>query len=199
MRAYCIILTLSVSLVSNVLNAQQARYWVTLTDLTDAPLTSIDQNAEFVMSVYTQDLRDDPRGMFSAYVDVAYDADLAAPIGPIDHEDIYVAGVSGSTAQRGLLDEVGGLDGISGLGGGAFKVFSLRFASQQESGTLTFQTGPATDQVQHPTLLFGATSVLDPSEISFGTASLRIVPEPNSACLFTLGWAFFARLRQRRK
>ena len=57
MRAYCIILTLSVSLVSNVLNAQQARYWVTLTDQDDAPITSIEQNAQFVMSVFTQDLR----------------------------------------------------------------------------------------------------------------------------------------------
>ena len=105
MRAYCIILTLSVSLVSNVLNAQQARYWVTLTDLTDVPLTSIDQNAEFVMSVYTQDLRDDPRGVFAAYVDVAYDADLAVPIGPIL---IGVAGpihiMTESVTVRGLVN-----------------------------------------------------------------------------------------------
>ncbi len=199
MRAHGIIASLFFSLVCNVLSAQQARYWVSLTDLNDAPITSIDENAEFVMSVYTQDLRDNPRGVFAAFVDVTYEANLALPIPPIDHEDIYVAAPSGSTAQRGLLDEVGGVDGISGLGGGAFKVFSRRFASQQESRTLTFQTGPATDQVQHPTLLFGAPSVLDPSEISFGTASLRIVPEPNSACLFALGWVFFARLRQRRK
>lgn len=199
MRAYCIILTLSVSLVSNVLNAQQARYWVTLTDLDDVPITSIEQNAEFVMSVFTQDLRENPSGVFSAYTDVTYDADLALPIEPIDHEDIYDNGVSGSTASMGLLDEVGGVNGIIPLDGEPYKVFSLRFLSLQQNGVLTFQTGPATDQVQHPTTLFGTASVLDPSEISFESGSLRIVPEPNSVSLFAVGLVFFAGLKQRRK
>ena len=113
MRAYCIIVSLFLILGSNVLSAQQARYWVTLTDLNDVPITSIDQNAEFVMSVYTQDLRDNPSGVFA--------------------------------------------------------------------------------------LLYGATSFLDHSEISFETASLQIVPESNSFSLFALGVVFFAGLRQRRK
>lgn len=199
MRAYGIVVALSISLVSNVLSAQQARYFITLTDLNDAPITSIEQNAEFLLSVFTQDLRDNPSGVFAAYVDVTYDADLALPIGPIDHDVLYSAAVSGSSAQMGLLDEVGGVDGITPLDGEPHKVFSLPFVALDQNATLTFETGPATDQIQHPTLLFGVPSVLDPSEISFESAALQIVPEPNSVSLFWIGLASFAGLRRRRK
>ena len=199
MRAYCIIIGLSFSFVSNVVCAQQARYWITLTDLNGVPISSIEHDAEFLMSVYTQDLRNNPSGVFSAYVDVTYEAEFALPIGPINHEDVYFRGASGSTEQPGLLDEMGGVDGTIPLDGQPYKVFSLPFVALQQSGILTFQTGPATDQSSHPTLLYQTTNILDPSEISFESESLRVVPEPNSVFLLAIGLMLLAGLRSHRK
>lgn len=128
---------------------------------------------EFVVRGFVEDVSVPADGVFSAYVDVTYDAALASVSGPIGFDlSPYTGGRSGSTTTDGLIDEVGGTDGLMPLGGGEFLLFSVPFTAT-EAGTFTVEGDPADILPLHETSLFGALAV-DPSLISFTSDSVEI-------------------------
>lgn len=57
-------------------------------------LTDVNVGDEFVLNVYTDDLRVDGEGVYSGYLDVVFDGDLASPNGVVTFGDDYTAGFS---------------------------------------------------------------------------------------------------------
>ena len=146
------------------------------TDADGNEITEVQTGQTFELRAFVQDIRpDNPRGVFSAYLDVTYPTGTATPTGSIVHSLTYGSANSGSTATPGLLDEVGGVDGISQLGGDVFEVFRLEFTAGAVPATVTFASDVTEDQTQHPVLLFGGSSNLNPAQIIFGTTSIDVV------------------------
>lgn len=83
-------------------------------DSTGAPLATndaLDVGEDFMLKVYVTDLRPDPSGVASAYIDVTYEANLAMPTGPVTYGSFYDSIQSG-TFETGLLDDFGAFGGI---------------------------------------------------------------------------------------
>jgi VCBS repeat-containing protein len=137
-------------------------------------VTSVDPGENFELRVFVQDVTDVGEGVFSAYLDVTYSSVLASVDGAIVHSTTYPSATSGSTTVGGVIDEVGGIDGLSPLGSGEFEVFRLGFTAGSTDGLLTFNADPAEDQTQHPILLFGENSPLPVEQVQYGTVSLAI-------------------------
>ncbi len=150
-----------------------------VTDVNGNPITTARVGDQFILSGYVEDVRDDPTGVFSGYFDVNYSANLATPAGSIEFEDsIYDGARSGSTEVPGLIDEVGGIDGITPLGGGEFFLFSLPMTARAE-GALNFTSDSADNTPKHEISVFDDGGSDTPEAVSddlirFGTTSLAI-------------------------
>jgi cyclophilin family peptidyl-prolyl cis-trans isomerase len=74
---------------------------------------------------------------------------------------------------NGLIDEVGGLSGISELGAGQFLLFSVPVRAEK-GGELVFQADPPDDLPSSDTLLFGTNTAVDQAKIDYGSDSLTV-------------------------
>jgi hypothetical protein len=87
---------------------KELRFQLQAADAAGNPINSVAVGETFTLQVSVQDLRADPTGVFSAYLDVMYDASRVAVNGPITYNaDKYPFAQSGSTAVAGLVDEAG--------------------------------------------------------------------------------------------
>ncbi len=163
--------TATVFLTVNGTNVVQ--YRLEVQDANQNPITSVAVGDSFTLVAYVQDIQQSPVGIFSAYLDVSYPGALATPVGSITHAGTYNSGTSGTSSVAGILDEVGGVDGLSPLGGDEFEVFQQQFQAAV-AGELTFTSNATEDQVQHPTLTFGDSIALPSAQIVFGSTSITI-------------------------
>ncbi len=144
------------------------------TDADGNEITQVQTGQSFELRVFVQDIRDNPTGAFSAYLDVTYPATSASTVGGIMHSTTYGAGTSGSLTP-GLLDEVGGVDGITALGGNEFELFRVEFQAGAVPGEVVFASDPAEDQVQHIVTVFDMTSAaVNPLQVIYGTTSINV-------------------------
>ncbi len=145
-------------------------------------ITQVSPGQEFELRLYVQDRTASPRGAFSAYADVTYPAEFVAVNGPIVHSPTYGAGLSGDTNTTGLIDEAGGVDGISNLGGAPIEVLRIAFVVRSDvavGSVLHFATNQTEDDVQHITTLFSEPGqAVEPERIDFGALALTVVDEP---------------------
>ncbi len=162
-----------------------AAFTLKTTDADGNVLTQVSTGGTFFLQGFVQDLRDAADGIFSAYLDVEYPATAATPVGSIVHGSTYGSATSGSTATPGLIDEVGGIDGLTPIGGDVHEVFRLEFTAGATPSSVTFSTNPAEDLTQHPVLTFNSTANLDPAQILFGSATINVVAP--GAALSTVG------------
>ncbi|MFV2069608.1 MAG: Ig-like domain-containing protein, partial [Pirellulales bacterium] len=145
------------------------------TDLAGTPVTSVAPGADFVLVGSVQDVRLDPEGVFAAYLDVTFDASLASINGPIEHGADYPNAPSGDLSVAGLIDEVGGADGLgfpAGTGGDVRELFSITMTATQ-SGDVTFDPDAA-DDLSHAVLVFGENVAVPLSQVEFVPTTLSI-------------------------
>lgn len=84
-------------------------YRYEFTNVDSQVVTQVNSGEDFFLNVYVSDTRGHTEpGIESAHLDVAYDAGLASPTGPIEYGTSFPNNQSGDTATSGLLDEVGG-------------------------------------------------------------------------------------------
>lgn len=177
-------------------------YKLQTTNLSGALISSVNVGEQFLLNVVVEDTRGTPSGVFAAYLDLLYDSGLVSLAGPIDRSGSpYVNGLSGDTSTAGLVDEAGGFDGATPLGGGEHLLFTLAF-SAVNPGALSFSSNPADVLPFHATLVYGGNAGLSVDEINFGTASIKIngdseVPEPATMAL--LGFGLFGAAARRRR
>lgn len=147
-------------LVINTLNAEgedgdlvQIRLAVTNSEGT--PLTTLDVGQQFQLRGFVKDLTARANGgVFSAYMDVDYDATKVSVNGAISYSPTYGNGRAGSTATAGLIDEVGAFDGLSPLGPDELLLFTLPMQTTT-AGNVTFTPSGADISPLHDVLLFG--------------------------------------------
>ncbi len=147
-----------------------------VTDTSGTPITSVDVGDEFLLKVYVQDLRDEPHGVFGAFLDVVYNGLLVSVNGVLQfNETAYPNGQAGSLATAGLIDEAGALSNLKRLGGGEFLVWSLPMKAIG-AGIATFTADPADVLPDHDVLLYDLDQAVSSDDIGYGSITLTIHP-----------------------
>ena len=139
-------------------------------------ITTVTPGQEIELRMFVQDVRENARGVFSAYADVVYGVAVVSPVdGSIVHSATYGAGPGGNLNIAGMVDELGGTDGITDLGGDALEVARVRFTvSSEANGMVHFAVNIAEDAIQHPTSVFGVGSAVPGEQIEFGSLILDV-------------------------
>jgi large repetitive protein len=158
-----------------VLPAALAGFRVETTDLAGTPISEVTLGESFRINVYVEDLRDDPDGVFAAFLDLLYDAQLVSLNGPLTFGSQYPISDPGNTSVAGLIDEAGALAGLNPLGAGEFLLFSAPFVTLQ-TGEALLQADPADDLPANDILLFGLDDPVSTDEVSYGSTVLTILP-----------------------
>ncbi len=149
-------------------------YRLEITDTSGNAISSTRVSEPFVLNVYVEDLREEPLGVFSAYLDVLYAANLVAPTGLPDFtESVYRAGQSGNIDTPGVVDEAGATDGNTPLGGGEFLLFTIPFIAEN-AGIATFEADFPDNLPLHQITLYETEEAVDEELIRFGTASIEV-------------------------
>jgi hypothetical protein len=156
-----------------------------LTSPDGAPLESVRVGDEFVVRVYSEDLRATPRGVFAAYADVTWDAALAEVVGPASYGPAYPNGsrTDLSLETPGLIDEAGAFAGFSELRGGLHEVFSVPLRALA-AGDLVFAADPADNLPLHRVLVYddaGADPIVQESEVRYGQVAVTVAPAEAAA------------------
>ena len=143
-------------------------------DATGKPIHEAAPGDTFFLEAYVEDTRPRPEGVFAAYVDVAFDADLAAVAAPI-HFGVDFPNARHGSVVAGLLDEVGGLQRFDDYQqGGGVLLFSVPFTAESE-GALTFSPDAADSFPEHYMLLLGIDQPVPAELIRFQPASIQII------------------------
>ncbi len=110
------------------------------TDLSGAPVVSVSPGSDIFLEVYVRDVRAavHPAGIFAAYLDVNYPADLLSivssssnPFGfDVEFGEQYLNGRQGKAVVAGVIDEVGAFQtGFRPLGPDEFLLFRTRLTA----------------------------------------------------------------------
>lgn len=138
-------------------------------------ISSVAPGQEIEIRLFIQDTRADPLGAFTAHVDLVYPDELAS-VGAVTHSSTYGTLPFSSTAMAGLVDELGGTDGIDALGGDQFEVARVAFTvSADATGLLHFTLNEVENMAQRGTLLVGETAAVASERIDFGDLMLPVV------------------------
>ncbi|MFM8323783.1 MAG: Ig-like domain-containing protein, partial [Pirellulaceae bacterium] len=141
-----------------------------------ATVSQLDVGETFNLQIWVQDIRSsDALGVFSAYLDVTYDANLFETVGsaPISHGTVYTNTKSGSVTTAGLIDEVGGVSNSTANLDGEARLLAQVAMRTKAAGEANFSANQA-DGVGKEFLLYGINEVIDPSQIEYGTRSILV-------------------------
>ena len=141
------------------------------------PITNIVPGGEFLLRAYVDDLRADPQGVYSAYVDVTYASNLVssqASIGDgVANESPYTISQQGNAQTAGLINEAGGVSmSIEPLGGGEKLLFTVLLRANS-AGEVNFTLDPA-DTSGNEILLYEDDFEIPVEEVEFVNTTLTI-------------------------
>ena len=174
-----LLLTAGVAPVSEAMPIAQIR--LELSDLAGQPITSLQAGEEFYLNAYVADVRSEPKGVFAAYLDLAFDADRVDPAGNVEFGSVYKNGLNNGGSVPGLLNEVGGFSGsLRPIGAGDFLLFRVPFRAEA-AGAVSFFAEPANRTPGSEMLLYGAGGPLASDEVRFGSVSLDVLGPPDSS------------------
>ena len=139
-------------------------------------VSQLDVGQTFNLQIWVQDIRaSDALGVFSAYLDVTYDATLFETVGstPISHGTVYTNTKSGSVTTAGLVDEVGGVSNSTANLDGQARLLAQVAMRTKAAGEANFSSNQA-DGVGKEFLLYGINEVIDPTQVEYGTRSILV-------------------------
>ena len=166
----------SASVTINVL-PNDARLSLEITDSSGNPISRLGVGDDFILQGKIQDLRDiGPTGVFAAFMDITYPADLATVTGPIVYGPEYPNGQSGDTSEAGFIDEIGAFDGLARTGDGVAMLFSVPMQATSE-GDLVFNASPADILPAHNVLLFVVGDPVPFDKIEYGSTMITVSSE----------------------
>lgn len=149
------------------------RYRLELTDTDGNVISTATVGESIILRGLVEDLRDTPRGLFSAYTDVEWVDNRLTADGPITYGTDFPNVHSGSLATDNLIDEIGGTAGFSELGGGEYLVFSVGM-TVEKAGATVLSSNQADNSPHTDTLLFGENDAVDPETVIFGSVTLDV-------------------------
>ncbi|WP_197355746.1 Ig-like domain-containing protein [Aureliella helgolandensis] len=192
-------------MVINQINAEAevgalVTYTATITDLDGNPITQIEVDQKFRLNVFVQDTSPSPNGVFQNAVDVGVDGfeDITFPsdggsfASNIDFSFVYssgpraFAGPAGSESEE-FFDQISSFSISSGQPFPPVDGVHLFFSADilaSDAGTVTFNLNPAEDDNVTEVLVYNPNATgedgfrVDPSMISYGSASITIITDP---------------------
>ncbi len=153
------------------------RFRLQVTDPAGQPINAVAVGQDFVLQVFAQDVRegvDGDQGVFSAYLDVTYDSNLARVAGPLTVSAAFPNAQFSDTATDGLIDEAGGVANLDPTGTNEVLLWSVPLRAEA-AGLLTLTPDPADEIPGHESLVLGITEPLRPDQILFEGTSVQIV------------------------
>jgi cyclophilin family peptidyl-prolyl cis-trans isomerase len=152
---------------------QDVRLRLATADLSGAPISTLSIGEEFLVQVFVQDIRQNPKGVFAAYLDVTYDPSRVSVVGEnIVYGDPYENGKSGVLSVPGLIDEAGAFAGFTQTGSAEKFLLSVRMKADQ-AGQVQFVGNPA-DGVGHQILVYGSDLPIDWDAVTISPTTLLI-------------------------
>ena len=150
------------------------RVRIAVTDLAGNAITTIKKGESFLVKSYISDVRTTPRGVFSAYHDLAFDSSHATVQGGVNFGAPDYAMTDGGTVGSGLLDEVGAIFSMEESAAERL-LYSVQFTADQ-IGQIVFGSNAAED-FESETTVFDITDVVANNRIDFGSATLVVYDE----------------------
>ncbi|MCA9207520.1 MAG: hypothetical protein KDA55_04155, partial [Planctomycetales bacterium] len=135
------------------------------------PVTTLSVGQPFTVQATVDDLRDFGAGVFSAYIDVAYDGGLAGPSGPLAFGDWFANALEGNVEVLGLIDEAGGVADNTPGDGEPVVLFSLPMIATA-AGTIEFTANAADLLPDHEVTLFNHDNPVDWARVLFENVSV---------------------------
>ena len=168
-------------------------------NLLGQPITTVPVGSDFQLAVFVQDIRTPPNslpGVFSAYLNVAFDPSLASitatPHAPNAVDPGIVFGPQFSIAHTGDLSNQ--QEPFATADQFLLKVTVHATHAGLETFTSSFDSNPG-----HDFLLASPINDLTADQVDFGQTSLTVVPEPASLPLAMMGLVALAGWRARRR
>jgi cyclophilin family peptidyl-prolyl cis-trans isomerase len=168
--------TVETDFTINITVVRLAQFSVIATNLSGAPITSIQKGQEFFLLARVEDLRPDATGVQKAFLDVAFDSGMATITGTIEHLGTFTTNPTES-ATAGAIDEVGGESTDTTLGGALTNLFRVKMRAD-ETGELSLSPNltETEDSAIRTASSSGATTELDDTNISFKGFTLNVLP-----------------------
>ncbi len=152
----------------------QARISLNAVDMAGQPITTVTAGQQFKVQMVVLNLRsgttqlDAPSGVFSAYIDLLYDAAVIEPIAtnPISYVDPYLNATLGGLGTPGLIDELGGVsDRNSPQGPNAKVLAEVTFVAKVAGDPML--RAEAADLVGSEVGLYYRPAKLTPSQVDY--------------------------------
>jgi hypothetical protein len=154
-------------------NEHQVAFSFDFTDLNGAPITSVETGSFFMIDLYAEDLSPVPNGVYSAYIDMVYDASLVRLVNGPSFVSPFVNGQSGTTTEQGIIDEWGSFAGLEPTGSGRQLVSTAQFLATA-AGSYLVGSGRADISPLHDVLVYGSNTTVIPELIEFGSLTITI-------------------------
>lgn len=169
----------SQTLAINVADVARIGVNLSIQSTTGAPLSSLALNQEFNLKITLQDLRTDGvetgQGVFSAYMDLIYDASKVELVGasPITYDGLFGNGRTGDTSTAGTIEEMGAFSSLTvGPGRDPQNFITIRMRAKA-SGTANFTINEA-ETAGRGFSIFKEDAAVPANRVLFGTASAAI-------------------------
>ncbi len=168
--------------------AEITRFRFQVRDLAGSPVEVVHVGDEFELQVHLRDVRPEPLGILSAYLDVEYDPRLVSHVSDsVVFGDQFGVITSGSTSAVGVLDEMGSFaNGILEIppvprlvGAQETLLLSARFRAVQV-GSATFTGNPADTLPLHSITVLGLDDAVAVDDVYYDAVDVTIIPEPTS-------------------
>lgn len=148
-------------------------FHVNLTDDMGTPTETVSVGDEFFIEVSVDDLDATGSGVFSAYLDVLHDSELATVSGAIQFGSDFPNAQNADTSVAGLINELGGIGDAESTGGSPQLLARIPMTATAV-GMLTVQMDAADQLPAHEVGLYGEDSPVDAVNQIFGTDSVNI-------------------------
>ena len=165
---------------------------VETTNLDGEPITSLTLGEEFVVQTFVHDVRaaspiPDTYGVFTAYVDMIYPAELVSSTSPLEYPGFFLNGIYDDADVRmtpGILDEAGSFsNSVIPLGRDEQILFTARFrATASGLASFSLQTPPHRTPA-NDVLVYGSNEIVPDERVGFVGTSVQVVPEPSTGFL----------------
>lgn len=161
----------------SVADAPLVQFILKVTDSNGNVITQIANGQTFELRVFTKDLSPtNPNGVFSAYMDIEWDAQFAELLGQSTFGPAYSSGQGSTQGTRtpGLIDEIGTLQPSFTNSAGELLLFKQTFTAKK-SGVFTFSSNEADVETNETTVNPPNHTVQIPnSRIEFGDVQLTV-------------------------
>ncbi len=177
-------------------------------DLLGDPISVIPLGSDFELRAFVDDVRDstpitgqsgeDLFGVFSAYVQVAFDAGKVVATGPVNVDDFFddIPSATLSSVSPGLAQGGGATLSITNPGPAEQLLFTVSLGATA-LGPVVFS--PSYLNGTQEWLMYGDFDLIPPEDVQFFDLEVTIVPEPASVVLCAIGLVAVGALVFRRR